>query len=321
MDPNNPQKPTEENEAKPLEYQQDIHNTDMSDLVAEQHKAEAAWADEWNTPEKPKEEVKEPEKPIETPAPVVAPTVTPKVEEPPVPPTPPPPPALSADEIAEKVTAKVIENLNPATPEEKKTIDDKLAELQEKAKAEGREITYVEALKFLKDEARSELTGELTETVTKQVLDNLNKEVEQEETKQQQAKEATEKQTKANQDAMYKEWDRQVGVLQSEQSFPKVVNKDDKNDPGVIAQNRLFRALNMRAEKATKAGQPVSVSLVETFHSPEYKELLKDDQKNAPVYGARKTVGGEQAGLKYQDIHNVPMEDILKEHYEKQGWN
>lgn len=313
MDPN-AQKPKDENEVKSLDYQRDIHDTSMEDLLADQHKQEAEWADEWNNPE-PKKEVKE-ETQMPS-APAEAAPITPAVEEP-KPPTPvtPPPPALNADEIAEKVTAKVVENLNPATVEEKKSIEDKLAALQNKAKDEGREITYTEALAFLKEETKAELAGELTETITKQVRENLDKEIAEEEKQKADAKVQQEAQQKKNNDIMVGEWNRQVSVLQEEQSFPK------PTDPNFAkAKDVLFQALKNRADKATKEGKPVSVSLIEAFHSPEYKALTQQEGKDAPVYGARKTVGGEQPGLKYSDIHNASMEDILQEHYEKQGWS
>lgn len=319
MDPNktNPQDPNAQPEAKPLDYQQDVHNASMEDIVAQQHKAEAEWADEWNNPpaEKPKEpETQMPSAPAET-TPV---TPAPVVEEP-KPPTSatPPPPALSADEIADKVTAKVVENLNPATVEEKKGIEDKLKDLQDKAKADGREITYTEALSFLKEETKAELTGELTETITKQVRENLDKEIAAEEKQKADAKDAQDAQQKKNNDVMVGEWNRQVTVLQNEQNFPK------PEDPGFAkAKDVLFQALKNRADKATKEGKPVSVSLIEAFHSPEHRALTQQDGREAPVNGARKTVGGEdKTGFTNQELHNMQMEDIVREHYEKQGWS
>lgn len=305
-----PHKQNDQNKAPELNYQQDIHNTSMEDLISE-------WNDSaWEEGQKPEEPIKPKEE--EKPAEPTTPVEEKKVEAPVTPPQEPVKPPVDEEKLTDTMVEKLYEKLNPQTPEEKKDFATKLKELNEKAKSENREPTYEEALALLGEEVTVKTKEELRSELKKEIIEDLNKEAEAAEKKQQDAKKAHDDQVKKNQQQLHGEWDRQLGILIANGDIPKVVNKDDQNDPGVVAQKNLFEALNAYAKEQTEKGQQVSLSLVEAFMSPHYKKLIDQPGKDAPVNGARKSVGGDsKPGLDYhKDIHNRDLRDILSEAYE-----
>lgn len=315
--------PTDPNKPQDLEYK-DIRESSTRDIISEQHEA---WDNsEWNQGEKKSAQAEEgktqaqPETPREPEKPVEA---EPAKQTPEVQTQQPTPPAeqkstLDEEKLVEKITTKLLETLSPKEEVKQKTLDDRVAELQEKAQKEGRELTYKDALSAIKDELSETLPKTLTEQITKQVMENLNKEVDEETKKQQDTRIAEQKQEEANKTSLYGEWDRQVGVLQSEMGLPKIINKDDPEDPGVKAQENLFKALNIRADKQKQANQKVSLNLIEAFHSPEYKQLTEQPGASAPVNGAKRSVGptGGQR-MSYQELHNSDLRDLVAEVYKQ----
>lgn len=308
---------------KELNYQTDIRDKDMRDIIAERNE----WEDnQWNESKKEEAKPQEPTTPKE-------PAIDAKPTDP-VAPSEPTKPAETVKEpekpvideakltetLTENITKKLIDQFAPetATKEDKKDWQVKLKEMQEQATKEGRELTYEEAIKFVKEESqaelREELKTELKTTLKKEIMDDLNKEVAVEEEKVKQQKEAR---NKYNQQ-LYGEWDRQIGILQ-QQGFPKVIDKNDPNDPGMRAQKTLFEALNAINKEQQAKGQPVSLSLVEAFMHPIYKQLTTQPGKDAPVNGTRKSVApNEKQGMNYmKDIHNAELRDIIGELYQQ----
>jgi hypothetical protein len=300
-----------------IDYQKDIRNTDLRDIIAENN----AWEDDqWSEEKKqtvtpPVSEEKEPKittppveavKPPDTTPPVSKEAEKPVLDE-----------AKLTETLTENITKKLVEQFSPSdtTKEEKKDIETKIKELQAKATEEGRELTYQEAIKFVKDEVSSD--PELRDQIKKEIMADLNKEVESETKKAQEEKARQEKETKEQNDRLYSEWDRQIGVLQ-QQGFPKVLDKTDPNDPGMRAQKQLFEALNAINKEQQKNGQPVSLNLVEAYVHPIYKQITEQPGKDAPVNGMRKSVASnEKVGLNYQkDIHGADLRDIISEMYQ-----
>ncbi|HEX9060837.1 MAG TPA: hypothetical protein VF941_11715 [Clostridia bacterium] len=311
-----PHKQNDQNKAPEINYQQDIHNADIRDLLAEHNE----WEDgQWEEGQEPKE----PTKPQE-PAPVTPPVEQKPIEATFATPAPiesvkeEPKPIIDEEKLTDKMVDKLYDKLSPQTPEEKKDFAAKLKELNEKAAAENREPTYEEALALLGEEVTEKTKTELKESLKKEILEDLNKEVDEEERRQKEAKVQQEETTKKNEQVLHGEWDRQLGILIEQGSIPKVINKDDENDPGMVAQKNLFEALNAYAKEQQAEGKPVSLNLVEAFMSPHYAKLTKQPGKDAPINGARKSVSGnDKPVLNYlNDIHNKDLSELLAEAYE-----
>lgn len=306
-----------------LDYNKDIRTPSTRDIIADQH---AAWDnDEWNDKGE-KKQVQATAEPAETqpsatpPKEDDKPVETKPAEQTPQETKPTPPaeskPAFDEEKLVEKITSKLLETLAPKEEAKQKTLDDRVTELQDKAKAEGRELTYKDALSAVKDELTETLPKTLTEQITKQVMENLNKQVDDEAKKQQETQQAQKTQDETNKKAMFSEWDRQVGVMQREMGLPKIINKDDPEDPGVKAQELIFKAMNMRVEKQKAAKEKVSLSLIEAYHSPEYKQLTEQPGRDAPINGAKRSIGPTNGKeLSYADIHNADLRDLVAEVY------
>lgn len=286
------QEETPKEETPPLDYQKDIHNADLGDIASEW--AESADEEEsipQDTPkEEPKEEIKEEPKPE-----IKEDKLT--------------PPAIDEEKLTESIANKLIDKFAPAdtvTKEEKKDLKTKLNDLANKAKEEGRDLTWLEASEFLHNETKDSVKEELKDIVKREVMDDLEKEAKDSEERETKAKAQTEAQNKVLTD----QWDRQFSILESKEFLPKVVNPNDANDEGVKSQLNL---LTQMQEYNIKNPKSPMMNAVEFYHSPNYQSPKTVPGANQPVAGARRsmTPSSDKAGYSYQDIHNKSIEDLL----------
>lgn len=299
--PNISEEKTEEkpSETPELNYQQDIHSADLSDIASEWADEEAKVLsgdekpEEKSTPpvEKKEEEVKEPEKPVET-----------KPEE---------KPPLDEEKLSDSIAKKLIEQIAPqdATKEERKDLRTKLKDLQIKASEEGRELTWIEASEFLhaetKESVKEEVKKELKDELKKEIREDITSEAQEIKQKEEQAKQIVEEQQKK----LYAEWDRQFAALEVTANFPKVVDPADANDPGAKEQLALLTQQNEYNKKHPTA--PI-LNAVEFFHTIYKSPYEKPEGADAPVFGAKRSITPQDTNsYTNAEVHNKSMEDIL----------
>ena len=128
----------------------------------------------------------------------------------------------------------------------------------------------------------------------------------QEEAKQ---AEATQKQTN---ERWNKYWDEQVEDLINSGKLPKVEDKDNPNDPGVVAKKALYQKMWEVTQERVKGGkQPIS-SLKEIFYEHYEDPSAQPAGADAPVSLGKKAVsGGDSKDYSYDEIHDQPFEKII----------
>lgn len=280
-----------------LDYQKDIHTPTMEDIASEMEEPVTS-----KEAEKKEEEVKTSE-----PATEVVSRQTPqepkekeqKLE-------------LDTDKLTDSIAKKLIDKIAPdeATPQEKKDLRSKLKDLEDKAKAQGREITYPDALEFLQKETETNLEEILTDKVSQNVLEKLNKEVQDEEAKDKQNRETAETQQKEYYQSISSQWDEQTASLRESGKLSTPESKDPKDPANVEYLDFLnqMRAFNIARKEA---GKPEILNMVE-FHTIHYKKDSEQAGRNAPVYGAKRSVAdGDSDDYTSSYIHNTSLDDIL----------
>ena len=106
-------------------------------------------------------------------------------------------------------------------------------------------------------------------------------------------------------------WNSQFDQLSSSGKVPKIENKDDPNDKGVIAKRNLLLKLKERIDYNQAHGIDEVPTLKEIYY--EYPEAVRGGTRlgnDAPVLGDDR-IGGS-GSYTYKDIHNSTEEDILK---------
>lgn len=275
------------------EYTADeIHNADLGDLVAENIASEVP--DE-SQPENPASEEKQEEQ-TETP-------IEEKKEDE-APQLPQTQPAINTEELSKNIVSQVVEALagDTKTGQEKQDIKNDIWANAPWVK-ENRTPSYTEALDYTIKAAQPKL---VEETAAK-VKEMLDKEVEEEEKTLQEQEEQQKKQQEETQKQWNTYWDAQLADLESKNLIPKIVNKNDPNDPGVKTRVALFTKMREAAEENGKNNKPVSLNLKEIYYE-HYKpeQDNKRDPKLVPVAGARKGMSPqEEEEFSYEEIHNA----------------
>jgi hypothetical protein len=280
--------------APEINYQRDVHNPDLSDIAAEWEDTATKTTDS----AKPAEELspKKEEKPTEP----VKPVEAVKLPEEPV------KPVIDEEKLTDNITNKLLEKLTPedATKQEKKDLKTKLSDLEAKAKEEGRELTYTDALEFLSKETKESVKEELKEEVKKEVLSDLQKEVDTEDAKTREQQAAQLKQ----QETFTKEWDRQLARLEEGGQLPKPTDMKDPNDPRVKEELALF--IQMRDYNLKHTEAPI-LNVVEFYHTAFKSPTSKPPGADAPVNGARRSVQPtDDKDFTYQSMHNSSLEEL-----------
>jgi hypothetical protein len=237
-------------------------------------------------------------------------------------------------QITEEVKTKIIDDAKPEIKDELRSeIADDIRQEKEIIKKEAKE----EAVQAAKDDLVKTLTGEPKEEQApwekegrrprdyKEVAswgkDQALKEMKSEQVeKDEEAKKvsAANKKVESNKQKKYDEyWEKQLTELTEEGKIPapgedvqrkldkgQTLTSEDKEDPGMRARAEIF-------EKARESKE-TNLRLV-------YFEHVKDKPESsagatAPVLGASRASRPveEKAGYSYEDVHNVPVDDILR---------
>lgn len=284
-----------------INYQKDVHGPSMEDIAAEMEEPTAA------VEESKKEEVKTEEKKEETPA---QPTKTPEEK-----PKEPEKPAIDEDKLTDSIANKLIDKMMPqdATKEEKKDIREKLKDLQDKAKADGHDLTYVDALEFLQKETKESVKAELKDEVKQEVLKDLATEVEEEEKKENEQRQETEKRNQEVYKTKASNWDNQLGELERAGKLLAFDDNARNNKESDAYKERMDFLNQMHAFNVdrVKQGLPEIENMVE-FHTLYYKSPSEEPGKKAPVNGAKRGVGQSDDDFTYGSIHNTSLDDIVR---------
>lgn len=222
-------------------------------------------------------------------------------------------------ELKEEVTQDVKEEIVSQLQGTKDEKEDAYARLEKEIwEKENRAPTYKEALDLIKTQAKEEIKTE------------LNAEIEEEEKKAEETKKAEEAQQQELTESLNKDWDEQLEDLVKSGKIPAVKDPDNNEvtiirnaegkeieripvDEGKKARYELFKAMYSASEERIANNQKPLTNLKEIF----YEHYNKDKQPagaNAPVSGVRKSVSQDSGTtFKYSDIHNAPMEDLLRQ--------
>ena len=253
----------------------DIHKKDMSEVVSDVEKQ--ALDDKKNAVEKkaeelkeqPKEEKKEEEKKEE-----VAVNDPEKIKK----------------EAAAEAKKEILDALQGKDAKETEQNKDEYEEWRKKVFTEtGKNPSWSEAADFIKEKAKREIKEE-QEAVQKRETEEKERSIKAEEAK-----------NKALSDFI----DQEIGELIKEGKIPKVVNKDDANDAGVIAQKALLKTMYDLNEQRKGEGKPTEYSIYKVFHQ-HYKSPTKQPAgADAPVSAGTKsgTNGAEpEDKVRYSDL-------------------
>lgn len=212
-----------------------------------------------STEEKPATETPEPE-------------VTKPAED--VKPTEPEKPLIDEEKLTNNIVDKFLEATKKTqTPEQQDELSKAIEDLELKAKAEGRQVTYKEALKVV-----SEVS---TKKAKEEILAELQREADEEDKAEQEAKAAQEEQYKAAEKSWNTYWDGQLGELEADGKIPK-------GEEGKKIRLELFETMKKVAEERQAKGQQPILNLKEIFafhYTPK-----EQPGKQAPVFGAEKSI-------------------------------
>ena len=216
---------------------------------------------------------------------VVTPTpeVVPPVEIPVVEPVAPPPPPIDEEKLSDSIVDKILKaNKEEKTPQEQDALTVALTEITNKAKLEGREVTYEEALKVVSEVATKKAKDEIMAELQNEADEEERKEIEQ-------RTQVEEAQKKVN-DQWNTYWDGQLAELEALGKIPKIVTPGDDKDPGVKARLELFERMKEVSDEYKKEGKQPVLNLKEIFaYHYQPKDDVVEKQKNAPVAGVTRS--------------------------------
>lgn len=191
-----------------------------------------------------------------------------------------PAPAFDKEEFTEAVTERIVERLSGKTAGE---IEER--PIWEKEKRQP--ASYREIADYASSVAEKKITAVLTEK------------------EKEAAKKADETEAKAAEEGknLNEYWDGQLGRLVKEGHLPEVKDPKDQNDPGKRARLDLLQL-------GLKNKEP-NLELA-------YYKYMADRKKQppgatAPVTGARKTGSGGEGEYSYEEVHNTPIRELVRE--------
>lgn len=256
---------------------QRINDEKTSDFLGEEVKDNKVVAPE---EEAKKEKVEEPAKPVEKEIEID-------------------PEAMKKD-IADKVSKETIEKITKALTGEEKTTEaqkDKYQEWAEKFYAEkGRNPTWFELIPFIKDELKADMKNE--EEMTRKQREEYRARVEADNNKRT--------------EAFNKYVDQQLEDLYKNNKLPRIVNKDDDRDPGVVARKALFQTmLEVNQERVKNNLDPI-YSVKEIYYEYYKAPNRQPAGADAPISigrGNAQVDSGED--YSYADIRKKSFLDIF----------
>lgn len=120
-----------------------------------------------------------------------------------------------------------------------------------------------------------------------------------------------EERTKAFNDAI----DEELTELYENNKLPKIVNKEDKEDPGIKARQALFQTMYDVNEKRKAEGKPLIFSINRIFNNYYKAPTAQPAGADAPIAGGRlKAASAKVEGeYSYNEIHNArDFRDLYK---------
>lgn len=183
--------------------------------------------------------------------------------------------------------------------ETKDKVDDYTKYAKEVWDKEGRNPTYEEALEFV--------TGKAVEKLKSDQETEIKTKAEQEEARVKAETEANQKQEQAFSALV----DEEMDELYSKNRLPKIVDKNNEKDEGVIARKALFQKMLEVNQERAKENKPLIYSVSRIFH--EYYEAPKDVAgADAPVSsGTSPNTGGDGKPYTYGSLKKASFLDIL----------
>lgn len=261
--------------------QDDISNQSFQDVIAQANEID----------EKAEKEVEEPkEEKVEE-----------KVETPPPPPEnkPEAPQAPVIDE--EKLTNNIVEKVLEAqkkdnTTEEQDELTMLLKDAEMRAKAEGRQITYQEALKIVSDVNKKQ--------VKEEIMADLQKEADEAEREEKEAQEAQTKQFEEVKASWNQYWDKQFQELEADGKIPS-------GEEGKKVRLELLETMQKVSQERQANGQQAILNIKEIFafhYKP--KEDRMADKKKAPVFTNETTVASKPALPTDEQLANMDIRQV-----------
>lgn len=211
-------------------------------------------------------------------------------------------PVFDQEKFKEDLVSEIDKRLPKAdTKEEKEEKKDAIKEYLDKAKAEGRNPTWEEALAFVAEEGSNRAYERIK---AEQAAEQEKARVQEEEREQiaEVQKKADEERVKAFNQVI----DDELDELYNNNKLPRIKNKDDAKDPGVIARKALFQTMLDVNEKRKEEGKPaiLSVSRIYSFY---YKP------PTAQRAGADAPVSMGQGASEASDPDDYSYTDLKKE--------
>lgn len=211
----------------------------------------------------------------------------------------------------EKLKADIVAELDKRLPqnqtkEEKQEKKDAIAEYLEKAKAEGRNPTWEEALKFIAEEG----SNRAYERIKAEQAQELQKVEEEKRLQEEQAE-----QQKVAQEEAQKEYnkvvDEDLDDLYKSGKLMRIRDKNNPNDPGLKQRQALFQKMYEVNTQRAQEGKRLIYSVKEVFY-----EHFSDPLKQPPGYDAPVSIGSGHSGSEnpqeysYLDIRGRDFRDI-----------
>lgn len=117
--------------------------------------------------------------------------------------------------------------------------------------------------------------------------------------------------------ALQSQIDEEVNELYSSGKLPRVVNKDDPNDPGNLALAELFKQGAELNQQRAKEGKPLITSL-SRIYAVYYKPPKPPAGADAPIQGNGQAPSTtEPKGYNFREYHRMPVSTFLKKVAEK----
>ena len=201
------------------------------------------------------------------------------------------------NEAVAQAKKEITEALAGKTKEETEVKVDEYEQWAKKVFDEtGKPPNWKQAAEFIKENAKRELREE-QEAKVKEEEEQKTKVVEEE------------KKVTTDWNAFI---DRELDDLYEENKLPRILNKDDETDPGVIARKALFKTMLDTNTRLQNEGKPVEYSIYKIFHKYYKPPNQQPAGADAPIAGGN-TGGGAQAEEKvsYQELKQ-PWHSFLR---------
>lgn len=120
---------------------------------------------------------------------------------------------------------------------------------------------------------------------------------------------------KENADRINSFIDKELGELYEEGKLPKVKNKDDARDPGIMARQALFKTMLDVNQKLTSEGKPAEYSIYKIFTKYYKSPTRQPAGADAPISigrsGQNDTDSDQQINY-LKDIHKKSFYELLR---------